>query len=222
MNKTTILLLMTLTLVLTACGGTPSNTSERPSGTQGGPSAGALSAPMQVAIGTIKLDGTDNAVTAAQAKDLLPLWETLQVLYSSDTAATEEVDALEQQIQDTMTAQQTQAITALNLSRQDMFSIMQAQGGAAFGGGQNGIPPSGGSSGNGGRNFGGGGGEFQGPPPDGGGFPGGGPGFQGQGSARTQNPDSSTTSARPAIDPNRIPTPLVQAVIEYLKKKAGA
>ena len=51
---------------------------------------------MQVAIGTIKLDGTENAVTAEQAKELLPLWETLQVLEGSDTAATEEKDALDQ------------------------------------------------------------------------------------------------------------------------------
>ncbi len=218
MNKTTLVLLLLFTWIMTACSGRASNAAGPTSDTQG--AAGELSAPMQVAIGTIKLDGTENAVTAEQAKELLPLWETLQVLYSSDTAATQEIDALVQQIQDTMTAEQTQAITALSLSRQDMMSVMQEQG-MAMGGGQSGNAQSGNTStGNGERNFGGGGG-FQGPPPDGG-FPGGGGNFQGQGS-RTQSSNSTNNTTRPTVvDPNRIPTPLVNAVIEYLKKKAGS
>ncbi len=182
--------------------------------------------PMQIAIGTIKLDGTGNAVTAGQAKELLPLWETLQVLDASDTAATEEKDALLTQIQETMTQEQTQAITALNLTRQDMFSIMQSQGGLTFGGSQNGTAQNGSSSNNNRRNASGNGGFFVGgggPPPDGGGgFAGGGnPNFQRQGQGAQSN--ATGTSNRPTtVDPNRIPTQLVQAVIEYLKTKAGA
>jgi hypothetical protein len=46
----------------------------------------------------------EDAVTAEQAQELLPLWETLKVLESSDTAATQEKDALIEQIQETMSS----------------------------------------------------------------------------------------------------------------------
>ena len=149
MNKSTILILLILTLAMTACGSS-SNTAEPASGPQGGPSAGELSAPMQLAIGTIKLDETENAVTAEQARELLPLWQTLQVLYGSDTAADQEIEALITQVQETMTVEQTQAVSALNLTRQDMMSIMQEQG-MMMGGPQNGNSPGAGPSSNGGQ-----------------------------------------------------------------------
>jgi hypothetical protein len=225
MNKTVLFTLSVLTLILSACSGA-SNAGARVAEAQGGRAGGELSMPMLVAIGTIKLDGTGNDVTAEQAKQLLPLWETLQVLDASDTAATEEKDALLTQIQETMTPEQTQAITGLNLTRQDMFSIMQSQGGLTFGGPQNGTTQNGSSSNNNRRNASGNGGFFiggGGPPPDGGGgFAGGGnPNFQRQAQGTQSN--ATGTSNRPTtVDPNRIPTQLVQAVIEYLKTKAGA
>lgn len=218
MNKTSVLLLLILTLILTACSGNAAG----PAGTApGGGATGELSAPMQVALGTIKLDGTENAVTAEQAKELLPLWETLQVLESSDTAATEEKEALVSQIQETMTQEQTQTITTLNLSRQDMFSIMQSQMQTLGGSRNNGNSQGGGTSTN--REFGPGGGAAMGPPPDGGGsFTGNNPNLQGQ-DQLPQSGDSTSSNNQPAaVDPNSIPTPLIQAVIEYLKTKAGA
>ncbi len=223
MNKTTFLLVLILSLILTACGGNAANSAGPASGTQSGSNTGGLSAPVQVAIGIIKLDETEDAVTAKQAGELLPLWETLRDLYTSDTAANQEIEALVAQIQETMTEKQTQAITTMNLTRQDMFSIMQSQGGLTFNGGQNGNAQNGNSSNNNNnrRNF-GGGGFPGGNPPDGGGVPGGGGFFQqGQGS-RTQSNSSTQNSNRPVtVNPNRIPAPLIQAVIEYLKKKAG-
>jgi len=231
MNKPTILLLLIFTLIMTACSGVASNAAGPTGNAPGGGAAGGLSGPLQVALGTIKLDGTEDAVTAEQARELLPLWETLQQLEGSDTAATEEKDALVTQIQETMTKEQMQAIAALGLSRQDMFSILQDQV-QTFSGTQGSGSQRSGSSGNGDRNFGGGGGGGffvggGGPPPDagGGGFAGGG-NFQGQGASRTQS-GGSTNSTRNSnrqftTDPNRIPTPLIQAVIAYLKTKAGA
>lgn len=218
MKKTTLILLTICMVTLTACG--VSNSAVPGSGTQSGPSAGELSAPMQVAIGTIKLDETDSAVTADQAAELLPLWQTLKVLYDSDTSATEEIDALTAQIQETMTDEQTQDITALNLSREDMFSIMQSQG-TALGGASSGNTQSGSSSTSGGG-FGPGGAGFPGGAPPDGGFQGAGPDFQGQGT-RAQSTDSTDSNNSPTVvNPNRIPTPLIQAVIDYLKKKAGS
>ena len=230
MKKSTTLLILILGLLLTACGsaspsGNFTNSAAQPSGTQNGSSTG-LSPALQVAIGTLKLDKTTNEITAKQAADLLPLWETLQVLESSETAATQEKEALVAQIQETMTKDQMQTIAEMGLTRQDMVALLQAQGQTfALNAGQNGNGSS--SSSTTRRNFGnGGGGGFfvggGGPPPDGGGFGGG--NFQGQGN-RTQSTNNGTTTngnrRQFATDPNRIPTPLIQAVIEYLKKKAG-
>jgi len=224
MNKTGLFKLLVLTLILTACSSNASSAAGPAASGQGGGATGQLSAPMQVALGTIKLDGTENAVTPEQAKELLPLWETLQQLEGSDTAAIQEKEALVSQIQETMTQKQTQAISALNLSRQDMFSIMQSQV-QTVGGTQNGTTQRNGSSTNSRRNSAGGPGGFfvagGGPPPDGGGgFAGGNSNFQGQ---RSQSGSTTGSSIQPAaIDPNRVPTPLIQAVIEYLKTKASA
>jgi hypothetical protein len=229
MNKASILLLMILTLVLTACSGNGSSATAPAGNAPGGGSAGALSVPMQVALGTLKLDKTKDAVTAEQAKELLPMWETLQQLEGSDTAATQEKDALVSQIQETMTKEQMQAIAALGLTSQDMFSIMQSQVQTFTGTQNNGATQSSGSSNNNRRNFGGGGGGFfvegGGPPPDAGGGGFAGANVQGQGSRTQSNRSTNSTqnsNRQFTADPNRLPTPLIQAVIVYLKTKTGA
>ena len=218
MKKFRLLPLIIFMVVSTACG-SASRTTAPMTGAQSGP-AGELSLPIQIAIGTVKLDGTGNAITKVQAAELLPLWETLQVLENSDTAASEEKEALLSQIQETMTGDQMQAITALSLTRQDMFALMQSQGGLPSVGSQNSNGQSSSSSSNSGRAF-NPGGDFPGGPPPDGGFPGG--GRSSQSSSSTQSTGSSQDRNQQVInDPNRIPTPLVQAIIEYLKTKAGS
>ncbi len=222
MKKLTLIFLTFIILTLSACGST-SNRNNPVSVNQNGSSNGSLPAATQLALGTLKLEGTDNAVTAEQAAELLPLWQTMQVLYSSDTAANQEIEALSTQIRETMTAKQMQAITAMNLNRQDMFSIMQAQG-VEVGNGQqnNNSQQSGNSSSN--RGFapggfvpGGGG------PPDGGSFPGGaGFGSSGQSQNRSANQIATAQASRQAGGGNQIPSPLINALIEFLKQKAGS
>ena len=143
---------------------------------QSNPQSSFSSQPLEdkLAIGTLKLEGTDQAVTAVQAKTLLPLWKAVKTLSASNTTATAEMTALYSQIQDAMTAQQIQAIKDLNPSPSDLQALMkpssQQSGSAAqsssqassaqFQGGPGGGDP-------------GGPGGF-GPPPDvGGGIPGG-------------------------------------------------
>lgn len=228
MKKITYAVILILALTVTACGSRPSsNSSNFASATQNGMNTRTLPIATQLAIGTLKLDKTANDVTADQAAKLLPLWETMQLLETSDTAAKQEVDALSTQIQETLTEQQVQAITAMNLTRQDMFAILQTQGGGTGTNRQFGNATQGGNSSdnetNRNRNFGGSG--FvpgAGGPPDGGGF-GGGQGFGGQGSGG-QNRSASqiaTAQARQATIGNRTPAPLINALIEFLKKKAG-
>jgi len=219
MNRTTLLMLLLFTLLMTACGVSALNTAGPTSGLSDDPAAGELSPSLQVAIGTLRLDQTENALTAEQAQELLPLWQTMRVLSESDTAAQQEIDALAEQIQETMTAEQRQAITDMNLSREDMMSVMQEQG-LALGGG-----PAGGSSNNApGGNQNGGGfdpGGFPGGAPPQGGFPGGGPGG-GQGSGLTPDQIATAQASRQQTSSVLVPPMLINALIEYLQEKVGA
>ena len=80
-------------------------------------------------VGTLKLEGTDNALTADEAAQLLPLWQAYKSLSTSQTAAEAEVDGLLKQIESTMTTAQMDAIKAMNLTNTDMMDLMQSMGG---------------------------------------------------------------------------------------------
>ena len=82
----------------------------------------------QLAVGTLRLEGTDQAVTTEQATQLLPLWQAYRTLSASDTAAQVELEAVIQQIQGTLTPEQTQAIELMQLTRQSMSEVLQALG----------------------------------------------------------------------------------------------
>jgi hypothetical protein len=124
-----ILLFLTafaLLFALVACSKTASQT------TQSGSSA-SLSTAAELLVGTIKLEGTDQAVTSDQAKQLLPLWQMLQSLSTSSTAATEEINAVVDQIKSLMTSDQMDKITAMNLTQQDVMTLMSQNGPTANG-----------------------------------------------------------------------------------------
>jgi hypothetical protein len=221
MKKITPMILTILILTLTACG-SASNRTNRNSVSQSGSTTGQLPAATQLIIGTLKLDGTDQAVTARQAADLLPLWQTMKVLSESDTAAQQEKDALIAQIQETMTAGQIQAITDMKLTRADMFALVQEQGTGASSsstGAQNSSSQNRNSSSNSSRrNSGQGGGGFF---PGGGGPPEG--GFTGgQGQNLTPQQIATAQASRQQRNGNSISPALINAVIAYLQKKAGA
>jgi hypothetical protein len=225
-------------VALAACSKTSTNSTTSSDGATGN-AAGELSLPAQLLIGIFKLEGTDNAVTAQQAATLVPLWQAYKQLNSSSTAAQAEIDAVISQIQSTMTSQQVAAITAMKLTRSDEFMTMSdlglsnfqtnAQGmpefigtprpGGDFSGGGDGFPGGGeGFPGGGGGGFpsggNGGGGGFPGGGGEGGGIPGGGGGSNG-----TRSTPDPTQVARRAQFANRVPTQLLDALIELLQKK---
>jgi hypothetical protein len=217
MKKVVIALTMLVILsVLVACGKTTTQTDT------GG--TAPLSDSMQLLVGTFKLEDTDLAVTSDQAKQLLPLWQTLQELSASNTSATEEINAVVDQIKSTMTSKQMDKITSLKLTQQDVRSLM-GQNGFANGPSTtttpmalNGLPSSGNSrSGDQGGFQAGGPGGAGGPPA--GDFPAGGGGFQGGGDPNMSGGASGTPQAvRPSMG-NQIPAPLMNALIELLQKK---
>ncbi|MBC7249211.1 MAG: hypothetical protein H5T62_02925 [Anaerolineae bacterium] len=84
----------------------------------------ALEASSQLALGTLQLEGTENAVTPEQAKTLLPLWKALQ----GGVTAQAEINAVLKQIEGTMTQEQLQAIAAMQLTQEDLRAWMEEQG----------------------------------------------------------------------------------------------
>ena len=124
----------------------------------------ALSAQGQLALGTMQLEESDLAIDEVAAAELLPLWQALQSLSNSQTAATVEIEAVVNQIQDSMTAEQIAAISGMKLTEESLTTLIE-EGDFAFGRG---------ALGGAGRGEGGEGGFGGGGLP--GGRPGGGPG----------------------------------------------
>lgn len=222
MKKILITTLSLLILTLAACG-SASNEPQADSAQTNGP----LPEATQLILGTFKLEGTENAITSEQAVELVTLWQVYQSLNESDVASQEESDALIEQIQETMTPEQMQAITDMELTQEDVFSIMQEQGitmgGAPQGNTGNGngnegsfTPPDGGVPGGG-------------SPPDGGvpggGFPAGGgdPGGNGgQGLSPDQIATAQAERGSGGGGPRGVPSPLIEALIQFLEKKTGS
>jgi hypothetical protein len=228
MKKLLITTLILLTLTLTACSASDSPT------TGSEPSAGSMPMATQLIIGTMKLDGTEQDVTAEQAVELLPMWQVYSELTTSDITAQAEVDGLISQIQETMTDEQMQAITDMNLTQQDVMAVMQEQG-LGMEGGPNlsadqiataqAMRESGGGNG-----FAGGPPDgFAGGPPDGGMPSGGGAGGGGAfGDGQQLSPDQIATAQAARASGgggggfNSVPAALIEALIHLLEEKAGS
>jgi len=207
MKNLLITTLILCLLTLTACG-SASN------GPQTGPASSSVSLPVttQLLAGTMKLDGTEQDVTAEQAAELLPLWQVYGELLTSDAAAQEEIDGLVDQIRETMTEEQMQAISDMSLTQQDVFALMQEKG--------SGVIQSAQSSGS--QNSSG----FAGPPD--GGMPMGAPLDEGMaggmpsGSQTSSGSDSTAARTDQGQAGGGVPSALIEALVEMLKSKAGS
>ncbi len=211
---TTIIL---LALLLAACGSSPASTASGSSNFSRNSSSAANRPPsetMILAVGTIKLDGTPQAVNAAEAAKLIPLWQLMNQLNASSSTAPQEITAVVNAIQSTMTPDQTQAIQNMQISQRDIFTVLQQTGGFQGGGGngQGGFTRSGngGNFGGANRNAGGGGGGL--------GFLfGGGP----TAGTATRTPSSSSSGTGTAGGGlNSFTTVLIDQLIKLLQTKA--
>lgn len=114
-----------------------------------------------LAFGLIQLE---KEIDPEQAAELLPLWQALRALSGDDTTAPAELNAVLKQIEGTLRPEQIQAITALNITTeqietwvdQQIVTTPEAEEATNSGAGGFGGPPGGG--------FGGGPGGFGGPP----------------------------------------------------------
>ncbi len=180
----------------------------------------ALSIQGQLAAGTLMLEDTPQAVDEALAAELLPLWQAVQSLTNSDTAAPAEINAVLNQIQNTMNPAQVEAIAVMNLTTDSLTTLID-EGDLAVGFGGRGQAADGTGTQAGG--FPGGGGPGGGFP--GGGFPGGGPGggFTGGGAGGLDPEALATRQAQFAAgDTGTIQDRmLLGAVVRLLGAKTG-
>jgi hypothetical protein len=127
MRKITLTLtLVTLVLILSACG----EAASEGSAPQTSDEAREFSMPPEMAlmVGTVKLDETEYVIQSDQAAELIPLWKALRSLSESETASSVEVEALINQIEDTMTDEQMDVITAMELSMEDTRAVQEQLG----------------------------------------------------------------------------------------------
>jgi len=250
-NKKVLLLCvwMILSIFLAACSGTSNQSASGTSGVNDSGDSTSLSQVNELLVGTLKLEETDQTVTADQAAKLLPLWQAYRSLSTSQTSAQAEVEALLNQIQSTMTTEQIQAIKTMNLTNTDMVDLMQSMGGGGMvrgtpnpegtpnvdffaGGFEGGVPPGGDFQiGSGGGQGGSQGGTTRNFPPGGGVMMGGGPGgdagsvIMGEGPMMQGTPDPSmqaTAQARFGTMANRVNTILLDILISKLEVKTAS
>lgn len=74
----------------------------------------------QLAYGLLQLEGTSLAPSAEQARLLIPLWQAVIALSGTETTASEELVAVQDQIIQTLAPDQVGAIVAMKVSNSDL------------------------------------------------------------------------------------------------------
>lgn len=208
MKKLLFSALIIFAIALTAC-------SSRSAGTPISSTSNDLPIETQLAVGTLKLDGTDQDVSVEQAEQLVIYWQVYKELSQSEMAAQAEIDGLITQIQETMTGDQMQAISDMAITQQDVFTSMQgitvtssssrdSTGSLPAGSASSGDMPAGGFPADGGA------------PPDGGM-----PSDMGSASSASSADQSQSTQTAPNVSTG-VPSALVEAVIQSLQQKIAA
>ena len=97
----------------------------------------------KLAYGTLKLEGTSNAVTAQEAKTLLPLWQKVKDQESNGTPTPQDIQTVYQEIEKAMNQDQITAIQNMTMNPQDFQTLLGSLGitvtpfpGQGFGNGQ--------------------------------------------------------------------------------------
>ena len=203
-----VTIIVTLVLVLTACGSTQSSNAAATVST-------TLSQEGQLLVGTFKLENTTLAISSKQASTLLPLWETLESLASSNTAASQEVDAVVSQIESIMSSQQVSSITAMKLTQKDLAAAALDTGTAST------TTSSASTVKTSAAQFQAGAGAAAGgnPPSDmGGGMPG---ATDVQSASQTQTGTSQAVTSQSSGTTNQVSAALIKTLVELLQKKMG-
>ena len=163
----------------------------------------AVSVAEQLLTGTFMLADTNLSLTGEQTAQLIPLWTSLKEAVQN-SAAQEQTDAILQQIESTLTAEQVKAIADFRITRQSMMSVLQDKG-VTMGGPQ--------GNGSGGPNGSGGGTPPDGKPPAGG---------SGNGNGTPPQMDETPVAGNPPQGRGNFLLPeLIDALIQFLQGTQG-
>ncbi len=208
MKNISLSILMIFAIVLTACGSLSTGT---PTGST---TSNELPIEAQLVIGTLNLGGTEQDVTEEQAQELSILWKVYEEISQSDTAAQDEIDGLIEQIQESMTTKQMQAITNMQLTQQDVFTATQ------------GLAVASSSSQSDSSSVASPSGDMAGAPPDGGGAPPDGSSmpadFGGAGSTTSTGQAQDAQASLSLESSAGVPSALVEALIQSLEQKIAS
>ncbi|RJP49722.1 MAG: hypothetical protein C4583_11885 [Anaerolineaceae bacterium] len=126
MKRISLILIVLLSLFLASCSGTADSVSTTTnSDAYVSPSLdvsyeNALSARLQLTLGSLKLAETNTPITPDQAKVMLPLWQALLNMTRTGNSAQAEVNALLGQIEAAFTPEQLTAIRDMKLVSDDI------------------------------------------------------------------------------------------------------
>ncbi|MDY0018755.1 MAG: hypothetical protein RBT47_02000 [Anaerolineae bacterium] len=125
----TVLVLVSVVLLASGCsqGGAATAGGDAASGASasGDASLPEMDDSTVLALGTLLLEETENAVTPEQAAALLPLWQAIR---GGGLQGNAETEAVLKQIKAQMTAEQLGAIDAMELTAEDMSTWMEESG----------------------------------------------------------------------------------------------
>jgi hypothetical protein len=141
-NKWLIMIPLILILALTACSAqqaTPAAQDAQASqngqgtGTGTGGFGGGNTIEFRIPYGLLKLEGSDNAITPAEAKVLLPLFQQIQSLSSSNSGggtptSPQDIQKVYAQIQQALTSDQLGSIQNMTMSQDDISALAQSLG----------------------------------------------------------------------------------------------
>lgn len=113
-------------LISTACG---SNSSKSSSSTTASTNKMAtMTQVVELAVGTLRLEGTGQAVDKKLASQLLPYWQLIDELVASESTAPQEITAVVENIHAIMATEQVKAIQNMKLTQNDLDSAVQNAG----------------------------------------------------------------------------------------------
>jgi hypothetical protein len=121
----TLLALALAVAMLAGCSAAESQPNPTPVASEQSGDSQVLDRSGKLALGTLRLEETADAVTAEQATAMLPLWQAIR---SGSLQSEAETGAVLKQIEGAMTSAQLAAIQAMQLTGEDLTSWAQDQG----------------------------------------------------------------------------------------------
>ena len=208
MKKLLVFTLIAVLVGLAACSSTSTETPVSSTSTD-------LPIETQLALGTLKLAGTEQDVSAKQAEELVVYWQVYLELSQSETSAQAEMDGLVTQIRETMTDEQMQAITDIEITAEDVLTSIQGMAAVSSNAGDSTVRVPSSSSGI----------PAGGPPADGGAPPDGGAMPSDMGASAPASGVEQSQAADAGSGPagaTGVPSALIDALVQSLQERIAA